>query len=94
MNVTVENAISSTLYVIRISNHWSISRYLTWDPVSDQKQVLDSEIEEEMTNNNDGTFTFTHVVERPGNITILVIKYTENLMYCEYTRSKSMTLSY
>ena len=84
MNVTVQSADSSTFYFIRISNQWSISRHLTWNPVSNQKQVLDTEIEEEMTNNKDGTFTFTHVVERPGNITIIVIKYAENLMYCEY----------
>jgi len=57
--------------------------------VSGQKQVIATEIEEKMTDNLDGTFTLTRIVDRPGNISIIVTKYEPNLMYWEY-RCKSL----
>ena len=49
--------------------------------MSGQKQVIATEIEEKMTDNLDGTFTLTRIVDRPGNISIIVTKYEPNLMY-------------
>ena len=49
--------------------------------MNDQKQVVATEIDEQMTDNLDGTFTFTHIVDRPGNISIIVTKYDPDLMY-------------
>ena len=92
MNVTLRNADSGSMYFIRISNQWSISRHLTWNPVNNQKQVLNKDIEEEMINNN-GIFTFTRVIERPGNISIIVIKYEKNQMYWEYLCTSKINIS-
>ena len=49
-----------------------------------QQQVLNSDNAFPMVDNGGGTYTYTHTVDRPGEITVNIIKYTQGGVYSEF----------
>ena len=73
---------------IKIENEWSTNGTFEWVDVTNQATVVQSEIDTQMYDNLDGTYTYDYSVDLDGNITISVILYTKGGLYGKFHNSK------
>ena len=57
-----------------------------------QEQVIDNNtIDYLMTDNGNNTYTYDYTINKPGDITINILKFTSNKVRVEYFPSKALT---
>ena len=49
---------------------------MIWNTVTGAKNILNSPLIALMTDNNDGTYSYTYSISKPGNITLAVVLLT------------------
>ena len=76
--------VGNDIFWIYIENQWSKATAFSWDNVSNQRQVLQTEVDAQMTDNLDGTYSYTYSVNLDGTITMYVLLYTQYGVYAEY----------
>ena len=76
--------VGNDIFWIKIENQWSKATEFYWYDVSNQRKVLQTEIDAQMTDNLDGTYTYTYSTDLDGTISVSVLLYTEYGVYAEY----------
>lgn len=62
-----------------------------WAPVATPKTVLPTELDGQMTDNLDGTYTYKYSTQWDGNITMYVLFYTQFGVYTEFFDNTAYT---
>lgn len=72
------------MFYVEITN-WCTKGYnFECKPVAGRQTVITPEISAVMTDNSDGTYSYSYTVNRPGKITVSVYMYTQGGVYNEY----------
>ena len=79
------------IFVIKIQNECAQTTGWTWEPVSNQKTVLQTEITAQMYDNLDGTYHYNYSVDLDGNITISVLLFLKDGLRYEFFDSSDWT---
>jgi len=77
------------VFFVEFRNSWSRTGTnprinYAWDATTGRETVLDSDVSYKMIDNRDKTYSYNYTVDRPGDITINVIKYNLGKVYAEY----------
>ena len=72
------------IFLIQITNHCTLSGEFTWNVVSGARSTISSQIYEKMTDNGDGTYSYSYSLTNDGAITIIVKLSTGNGVYSEW----------
>ena len=79
-----------TIFVM-IANECTRSRYMSWTPVSGATTVVANTIIEQMTDNSDGTYSYSYSLSVPGKVTISVVVAVRQGVAGEYFDNPSLT---
>ena len=52
--------------------------------MSGQEQVLDNSISFQMNDDGGGTYSYSYIIGRPGDVTVNILKYNQNKIYSEF----------
>ena len=74
---------------VEVTNAWTKGNNYEWVANVGRETVLSSDLVSQMTDNRDGTYTYSFSVSRPGQITISLLHYTLGGAYQEYFPNQS-----
>lgn len=83
MTISVTDSNAGMIYFVELYNKCAMNNF-EWSPETIRDQVLDDETEHQMTDVGGNTYSYTFTPTRPGDISILVKKYTNGGVYVEY----------
>ena len=81
--------VGNEVVFVEITNACTKGNNYEWVANSGRQTVLTSDIVAQMTDNQDGTYTYNYSVPRPGQITVSVLHYTNGGVYAEYFPNQS-----
>ena len=76
---------------VEVTNAWTKGNNYEWVANVGRETVLSSDLVSQMTDNRDGTYTYSFSVSRPGQITISLLHYTLSGVYQEYFPNNALS---
>lgn len=77
------------VFKIKIYNKWTVGVNQAWNAVGGAKQVFASNIDATMTDNGDGTYSYSYIPNQSGEITVLVYLEDAPGVYAEHFSNPS-----
>ena len=78
-------------FVVEIYNQWTLDSSNNWNIVSGAKQTVSSTIKAQMTDNGDGTYSYSYSVQNDGAISIVIRMYTNSGISCTWYDNQSFS---
>ena len=76
--------IGGNYFAVEIYNKWTLDSSNNWNIVSGAKQTVSSTIKAQMTDNGDGTYSYSYSVQNDGAISIVIRMYTNSGISCSW----------